>query len=157
MQQQDFLQLISQHQGIIYKICRIYRDAREDREDLFQEIIFTLWKSAPLFRAEASFSSWMYKVALNTAIASFRKKKPDIRYTGLLPDKAAETDVPDDQHEQLMAAIKRLNDADKALITLHLEGLSHREIAHITGITENNVAVKLSRIKTKLQHLLNSK
>lgn len=154
MDETQFLQHISAHQAIIHKICRLYRDTPHDREDLFQEIIFQLWRSVPSFQGKAKFSSWMYRIALNTAILPFRKKRPDIRYMDQLPDNPEEHLEPDEQQEQLLHALKQLNDADKALITLYLEDLSYKEIAEITGITENNVGVKLNRIKNKIQQLL---
>ena len=156
MNETQFIQLINQHQGIIHKICRLYRDSPEDREDLFQEIVFQLWKSVPTFNNEAAFSTWMYRVALSTAIVAFRKKKPHIIYTPVLPDNP-ETLQEHEQTGQLFAALKKLNDDEKALITLYLEELSYKEIAAITGITENNVGVKLNRIKNKIQQLLKIK
>lgn len=153
MEETQFIQLIDQHQGIIHKICRLYRDVKEDREDLFQEIVFQLWKSLPSFSGKASFSTWMYRVALSTAIVTFRKKKPQIILTPELPDEP-EAPQESEQTDQLFAALKKLNDEEKALITLYLEELSYREIAEITGITENNVGVKLNRIKSKIQQLL---
>ena len=156
MNETQFIQHIDRHQGIIHKICRLYRDSPEDREDLFQEIVFQLWKSIPTFSNEAAFSTWMYRVALSTAIVAFRKKKPQIIYTPVLPDKP-ETLQEHDQSEQLFVALKKLNDDEKALITLYLEELSYKEIAAITGITENNVGVKLNRIKNKIQQLLKIK
>lgn len=154
MDESQFLQLIDQHQGIIHKICRLYRDSREDREDLFQEIVFQLWKSAPAFGGKSKFSSWMYRIALNTAIVAFRKKRPDIIYGPVLPERPEERQEPEEQREQLFAALRQLNDADKALIALYLEDLSYQEIAEITGISENNVGVKLTRIRNKIQQLL---
>jgi len=154
MNEAEFLRLIDQHQGIIHKICRLYRDSREDREDLFQEIVFQLWKSVPAFEGKAKFSSWMYRIALSTAIATFRKKKPHIMYMPTLPDDQVAQQEFGDQREQLFKALKELNDGDKALITLYLEDLSYQEIAEITGITETNVGVKLNRIKKKIQQLL---
>lgn len=156
MNETQFIQLINRHQGIIHKICRLYRDSPEDREDLFQEIVFQLWKSVPTFNNEATFSTWMYRVALSTAIVAFRKKKPQIIYTPVLPDKP-ETLQEHEQTGQLFAALKKLDDDEKALITLYLEELSYKEIAAITGITENNVGVKLNRIKNKIQQLLKIK
>ncbi len=154
MDEATFLQLIDQHQGIIHKICRLYRDSKEDREDLFQEIVFQLWRSAPSFGSRSKFSTWMYRVALSTAITSFRKRKPDIVYTQELPDHPEAGEESDEQREQFFAALKKLDDDDKALITLYLEDLSYREIAEITGVTENNVGVKLNRVKTKIQQHL---
>ena len=154
MEEVQFLQLIRQHQGIIHKICRLYRDTPEDRQDLFQEIVFQLWKSVPAFSSQSAFSTWMYRVALSTAIATFRKKKPDIRYMPLVPEEQEAGEEPNEQREQLLEALRKLNDADKALITLYLEDLSYQEIATVTGLSENNVGVKLNRIKTKIQQLL---
>ena len=157
MDESQFLQLIGQHQGIIHKVCRLYRDSPEDREDLCQEIVFQLWRSIATFEGTSQFSSWMYKIALNTAIASFRRKKPDITYTSNLPDQPFVQYDPGDQHERLIEALKQLNDADKALMALYLDDLSYREMAEITGISENNVGVKLNRIKSKIQQLLKIK
>ncbi|GGH06928.1 sigma-70 family RNA polymerase sigma factor [Sphingobacterium alkalisoli] len=158
MDEAVFLALISEHQGIIHKVCRLYRDIREDREDLFQEITFQLWKSHQTFKNESKISTWIYRIALNTAIASFRKKKHAIEYSPVLPDLADEQ--PDEElairQERLFNALKRLNDADKAIITLYLEDLSYQQIAEITGISENNVGVKLNRIKIKIKNFLNN-
>lgn len=157
MDESQFLALINEHQKIIHKICRIYRDIREDREDLFQEITFQLWKSHQTFKNDAKISTWIYRIALNTAIATFRKKKQAIEYCPVLPDFAEEQ--PDEalalRQERLFTALKQLNDGDKAIITLYLEDLSYQQIAEITGISENYVGVKLNRIKIKIQNLLN--
>jgi len=151
-----FLSLIKEHSGIIYKISRLYRDSAEDREDLFQEIVFQLWKSYPSFKGNASTGSWLYRIALNTAISSFRKKKPDIRYTDILPDVPASLPSEEDaqRQERFFAAMKRCDDSEKTIIALYLEGLSYQQIAEITGISENNVGVKLNRIKIKIQKLI---
>ena len=156
MSEKKFLTLIDQHQGIIHKICRLYRDSTEDREDLFQEIIFQLWQSFPSFEGKAKITSWMYRIALNTALASFRKKKPDISYTAILPDYTE--DEPNEQEaiqqEKLLAVLKKLDDIEKAIIALYFEDMSYEEISAITGISENYVGVKLNRIKTKIKTLL---
>jgi RNA polymerase sigma factor (sigma-70 family) len=151
MDEAQFVQLIDQHQAIIHKICRLYRDTREDREDLFQEIVCQLWKSMSGFRGEAQFSTWMYRVALTTAITIYRKKKPAISYTADVPDQQEMIQEPEEHREQLFRALKQLDDADKALITLYLEGLSYQEI---TGLTETNIGTKLNRIKKKIQQLV---
>ncbi|MET6996502.1 RNA polymerase sigma factor [Chitinophaga defluvii] len=157
MSEQDFLQLLHQHQAILHKICRLYRDQQEDREDLFQEIIFQLWKSYPGFKGASKITSWMYRIALNTAMAAFRKRKPPIIYGASLPE-----DIPDTsgdslhlQQEQFFNALQQLDDGEKALITLYLEDLSYQEMAEISGINENYIGVKLNRIKTKIKTILN--
>jgi RNA polymerase sigma factor (sigma-70 family) len=153
MDEQQFLQLIDQHQAIIHKIGRLYRETKEDREDLFQETVYQLWKSVPGFSNRSKFSTWMYRIALSTAIAPFRKQRPHIVYTPALPEPATHAQDPNDLQEQLLAAIKQLDPADKALILLYLEDIGYKEIAEITGITENHVGVKLNRIKNKIQQL----
>ena len=152
MTESEFLILIERHQGILLKICRLYRDSREDREDLFQEIVYQLWKSLPGYAARASFTTWMYKVALTTAIAAYRRKQLPVVYPEQLPEQA-EGPPEHRGHEGLMLALKQLNDGDKALMALYLDDLSYREIATITGISENNVGVKINRIKQKLSKL----
>ncbi|WP_437918675.1 RNA polymerase sigma factor [Sphingobacterium sp. LRF_L2] len=156
MDESQFLQLIKEHQGIIYKICQLYRDIKEDREDLFQEITFQLWKSRYTFKNESKISTWVYRIALNTAIAAFRKKRHGVEYLPLLPDFPDETPNEDLvlRQERLFVALKQLSDGDKAIITLYLEDLSYKQIADIIGISENYVGVKLNRIKTKIQKII---
>lgn len=157
MSEKHFLSLVNQHQAIIHKICRLYRDSIEDREDLFQEIMFQLWQAFPSFEGKSKITSWMYRIALNTALASFRKNKPDITYTGNFPDYAEDfyNEEQDMQQEKLLVVLKKLDDIEKAIIALYFEDMSYQEIAAITGISENYVGVKLNRIKTKIQKLLN--
>lgn len=153
MEQTAFLKIISDHQKIIHKVCRMYRNTDEDRKDLFQEIVFQLWRSYPGFKAESKVSSWMYRIALNTAISVFRKPRPVIDYTENLPD-YSENEVGQDQEEAMFAALKKLSESERALIALFLEDYSYQEIAAITGITENYVGVKINRIKEKLKTIL---
>ena len=155
--EKDFLGILSQYNAMLHKICRLYREHPEDREDLFQEIVFQLWKSYPDYKGDSKVSTWMYRIALNTALASFRKKTTTINYGTQLPDFAEE--LPSDEavlrQERLFAVLKVLNDSEKALIALYFEELSYQQIAEITGINENYVGVKLNRIKTKIKTLLN--
>ncbi|GAA0526556.1 RNA polymerase sigma factor [Chitinophaga japonensis] len=155
MDDQQLLAIIRQHQPMLYKICRLYRDTREDREDLFQEIVYQVWKAYPAYRAEAKVSSWIYRIALNTALAAFRKRAPPVIYRDSLPEQAADPeDARQELQEQLFAALKQLSDADRALMALYLEDLSYQEIAAITGIAENYVGVKLHRIRNRIKTLL---
>lgn len=153
MDETQFVTLISEYQKVIHKVCHLYRDSKEDREDLFQEIAFQLWKAFPSFKHEAKVSTWIYRIALNTAIASFRKKNPGIAFVSTLPDLQEEqpNDELDQRRELLFAAMKQLDESEKAIITLYLEGFTYQQMAEITGITENNVGVKLNRIKNKIQ------
>lgn len=155
--EKDFLANLSQYNAMIHKICRLYRDSNEDREDLFQEIVFQLWKSYPKFKGESKLSTWIYRIALNTAIASFRKKTTSINYFTELPDLAEElpSDESEVRQERLFSVLKLLEDSEKALIALYFEDLTYQQIAEITGMNENYVGVKLNRIKTKIKTLLN--
>lgn len=152
----EFVATITKHSGIIHKICRMYRDRPEDRDDLFQEIIFQLWKSYDNFKGTSKISTWLYRIALNTAISAFRKKQLNVSYPTELPDLPDEqtNDEKIDLQEKLFAALQKLNEADKAIITLYLEDLSYQQIAEIIGINENNVGVKINRIKHKIKSLI---
>jgi RNA polymerase sigma-70 factor (ECF subfamily) len=149
--------LLQEHRGIVYKICRLYRDTKEDQEDLFQEISYQLWRSLPTFKGEAKITSWIYRIALNTALASYRVKRLKISFPGEMPEimDEQENDEQERRRQLFLFALKKLNDAEKALIILYLEDQTYQEIAEVIGISENNVGVRLNRIKAKLKNLLN--
>jgi len=154
--EKEFVQIIHEHQKIIYKVCKLYRDNKEDQEDLFQEIVYQLWKSYPSFRGEAKISSWMYRISLNTAMAIYRKHQLSVDYMEVFPEQlhpSTEKQVSENA-EWLFGALRTLNDPEKALISLYLEDFSYQEIAEIVGISESNVGVRLNRIKNKLKNLL---
>jgi len=155
--QKAFLKTIQLHQKIIHKVSRVYRDTREDQQDLFQEIVYQLWKSFPGFRGDSKVSTWIYRIALNTAIASFRKPKIPTDQFENIPDQLHHNEEPgiSENEERLYVALRQLNDSEKAIISLFLEDYSYQEIAAITGITENYVGVKMNRIKEKLKAILN--
>ncbi len=152
--EKEFIALLNQHQKIVYKVCNLYMDVHSDREDLFQEITLQAWKAYENFRGDAKFSTWLYRVALNTAITFFRKekRKPVIYSTDTVPDQADESNDPiEEQVKAMYAAIGNLSKIDKAIVMLYLEDYSYIEIGDMMGITANNVAVKMNRIKTKLK------
>jgi RNA polymerase sigma factor (sigma-70 family) len=152
----EFLKTIQDYQKIIYKVCRVYRDSREDQEDLFQEIVYQLWKSYSAFRKESKVTSWIYKIALNTAIAIYRKSKLSIDYYEEFPEDihpSCEKTVSENE-ERLFGALRKLNDSEKAVISLYLEDFNYQEIAEIAGLSESNVGVRLNRIKNKLKEIL---
>jgi RNA polymerase sigma factor (sigma-70 family) len=159
--EKEFIQIITENQGIIHKVCSIYCDLEEDRRDLFQEILVQLWKSYPSFRSESKFTTWMYRVALNTAITSFKKDKrqPDksgVSYENLqLAEEMYDTRT-EDQISILNQAVSQLTGIEKSIILLFLEDKKYEEIAEITGITQNYVRVKMNRIKKKLKLLMNT-
>ncbi|MBL8861176.1 MAG: sigma-70 family RNA polymerase sigma factor [Planctomycetes bacterium] len=152
-----FLDLVEAHQGAIRKVAALYARDRADREDLFQEIVLQLWHSFETFRGESSFSSFLYRVALNTALLRVRQaeRRPRIDARAALAEVESPTKTGhDDEVERLYAAIRALESLDRALVLLVLEELSHAEIAAVTGLTVGNVSVRLSRCKERLRRLL---
>jgi RNA polymerase sigma factor (sigma-70 family) len=152
--EKEFISLLNQHQKIIYKVCNLYMDRHSEREDLFQEITLQAWKAYGNFRGDAKFSTWLYRVALNTAITFFRKEKtkPAIFSTDTLPDQMEESvDPVEEQVRAMYAAIGDLSKIDKAIVMLYLEDYNYIDIGEMMGITANNVAVKMNRIKSKLK------
>ncbi|WP_324025866.1 sigma-70 family RNA polymerase sigma factor [Maribacter sp. BPC-D8] len=155
-----FVTELQDNQNIVHKVCTLYTNDRDSHNDLFQEITIQLWKAYPKFRGEAKFSTWMYRVALNTAITLYRKNKRRIDtadYESIIfKIKADEYDETEELQLKLMyKAVKQLNDIDKALVFLYLEDKNYTEISETLGITEVNARVKMNRIKTKLRTILN--
>lgn len=151
---------LQDNQNIVHKVCTLYTNDRDSHNDLFQEITIQLWKAYPKFRGEAKFSTWMYRVALNTAITLYRKRKRRIDtadYESIIfKIKADEYDETEELQLKLMyKAVKQLNDIDKALVFLYLEDKNYAEISETLGLTEVNARVKMNRIKTKLRTILN--
>jgi RNA polymerase sigma-70 factor (ECF subfamily) len=157
--EKEFLQIIKKNQGIIHKVCNIYCDDLDDRNDLFQEIVAQLWKSFPSFREESKFTTWMYRVALNTAITTFKKTKrrPDqnrLTYENFqVKDENYDTET-EDEIKSLHRAVAQLTGVEKSIVLLFLENKKYEEIAEITGITQNYVRVKMNRIKKKLKKFM---
>lgn len=156
--QEEFVKLVQEHRGMLYKVCRLYCFSEHDRQDLFQEIIVQLWKSYPKFRGESKFSTWLYRIALNTAISDLRKQRRRIIPIdpGHLPDQLQDMQYSREQEEQLQqlyAAIGQLTEVEKALVMLFLEDKSYDEMEEILGINQNNLRVKMNRIKEKLRKI----
>jgi RNA polymerase sigma factor (sigma-70 family) len=153
--EKDFVVLINQHRGLIYKICHLYANNRDDKEDLFQDIVLQLWRAFPSFRGESLITTWMYRVALNTAISWFRKEK---RKPGVQGISGAELQLPDieptEEIEILHQAIQHLTQVEKAIVILYLDEKSYQEISDIVGISSSNVGVKINRIKMKLEKIV---
>lgn len=156
---QEFLRLIQENKGIIFKICHSYCRHKDDREDLAQEIIYQLWRSGQRFNANYKFSTWMYRIALNVAISFYRSERRTQARVSLAADwqfldpadHPDDTAVMDEKIDRLQQFIRELGELDRALMILYLEERSYREIAEILGITETNVATKLNRIKMGLK------
>ena len=152
-----FTDEVLRHQGLIHKICRMYRDSSEDQEDLFQEIVYQLWKSYPQFQSKSKITTWMYRIGLNTAMATFRKPTVKIDQSGVISDQKLSQEPQRDSWKEdlLFAAIRELDQDERAFIALYLEDLSYAEISEVIGISQSNVGVRLNRIKTKLKTILN--
>ena len=151
----NFVAIIKENEGIIYKITRVYTNTPEDQKDLYQEVVYQLWKSFDSFKGNAKISTWMYRVALNTAIAFLNRRKKNVPTASIdfelhqLADEGNQQQQ--DQFNQLYATIGQLNIIEKGLILLFLEGKSYDEIAAISGFSTSNVGTKLSRIKKKIK------
>jgi RNA polymerase sigma factor (sigma-70 family) len=154
----EFIDLVNDNRALIFKVCNLYCDNAEDRKDLFQEVVLQLWKSYPSFKKESAGSTWIYRVALNTAISNFRKesKKPENVSFSLY-----DFDIPampgtdfNENKSILYTAINHLSEIEKAIIMLYLDEKSYDEISEIIGITNTNVGARLNRIKTKLSKLV---
>ncbi len=159
-QEHNFVKLLEAHQSIAHKVCRLYTNNYDAHNDLFQEITIQLWRAYPKFRGDSKFSTWMYRIALNTAITLYRKSKRTISTQDFTTvEFKIKTEDYDDTEEQqlntLYKAIHKLNDIEKALIFLYLEDKDYKEISDTLGISEVNARVKMNRIKTKLKTILN--
>ncbi|MBO9727995.1 MAG: RNA polymerase sigma factor [Chitinophaga sp.] len=156
--EKEFLDLIATHKGIIHKISKMYMDTEDDQQDLTQEIIYQLWKSFDSFQQQSRFSTWMYRVALNTALVFFKKEKKKMPVTDMMPEDIAMEESATATKELQLAhfykAVQKLERLEKALVFLHLENYSHKEIGDNLGISEGNARIKLSRAKDKLKELI---
>lgn len=157
--EKEFLERIEKHKGIIFKISKMYMDDSEDRADLFQEITFQVWKAYPKFRGESEFSTWLYRIALNTAIVFLKseKKRSFIGNEDFANYKIVQDEYDLEKEEKLnkmYKAINQLNAIDKAFIFYYLEDFSGKQIAEQMGISEGNVRVKMNRAKNKLKEIL---
>lgn len=157
--EKEFLEKIEKHKGVIFKISKMYMDDADDRNDLFQEIIYQVWKAYPNFEGRSKFSTWLYRIALNTAIVFLKtEKRRSFIKNEDIENYRLQHEIYDDTEEQklskMYAAIHQLNSIDKALIFYYLEDFSGKEIASQLGITEVNARVKLARAKEKLKQLL---
>lgn len=160
---EKFLDILEKNIGTIIKISRVYTNIAQDREDLINDIALELWKSFKSFNGNSKISTWIYRVALNTSMNYKRKRKKDSLFFSLNdfkkedilpwliePDNSMESEV-------LYQCIDELNEMNKAIIMLYLDGNSHDEIAEITGISKSNVGTRICRIKEQLKKTANTK
>jgi len=156
-----FLTAIENNQHKLLRICSVYAKDSEDSKDLFQEVLVQIWKSMPSFKARSALETWIFRIALNVCLR-FRSNHIKKRDRFIFVDHQfmaniehePETDERKEQLRMLKNCIKKLNEADKAVITLYLEEIPYKEISNVTGLTENTVAVKIKRIKKKLLNCL---
>jgi RNA polymerase sigma factor (sigma-70 family) len=161
--EKEFEKHIKEHELLLHKVCSMYADIVADREDLFQEIVIQLWRSFPNFKGESKISTWMYRVALNTAITGARKKRihivlhPPSNLPNHLHDETPETQKQE-QAQELQKAIEHLTEIERAIVVLYLEEKSYDEMEQILGMNQVLLRVKMNRIKEKLrQFIKNSK
>jgi len=153
---QAFIQILEDNKERIYRICRIYAVSPLQPQDLFQEVVFEIWKSFSTFEGKSNISTWIYRIALNVCYRSkLRLKKRNDKTVRLdaIQFVPAETGPDEDQEEKYAAlreCISSLNEAERSLVVLYLDELPYKDIAAITGLTENHVAVKMKRIKKRL-------
>jgi RNA polymerase sigma factor (sigma-70 family) len=156
MSEAVFLENIKSSQGIIYKLVILYAADEEEKKDLYQEVLLQAWKGWPSFRAESKFSTWLYRVCLNT-IFTQKRKKQNIDYKESLEELAPAVIDKTESNinaESLKQAIRGLAETDRAIISMHLDGFDNTEIATVIGISAKHIAVKLHRIKQQLANLL---
>lgn len=157
MSEAQFLEAVKNSQGIIYKLVGLYASDAEERKDLYQEVLLQAWRSWSSFRGEAKFSTWLYRICLNTILTQKRKVNRIDYLESLEPVEHLATDSTNhkkEEIERLRRAIRTLPETDRALISMHLDGYENSEIADVLGITVNHVAVKLHRCKQQLANLL---
>lgn len=158
LDEKNFVKLVNEHQGLIHKVCFLYETDAEARNDLFQEIVLQLWKSFHTFRGDAKITTWMYRIALNTAISGYRKQNRKIKTQDLQEwhFNMADDHRGDDEENlhRLQWAIRQLSEIERAMIMMALEEVPYEEIAEAIGITQNNVRVRMNRIREKLRKLM---
>lgn len=159
-QEDDFVHIIKANEGILFMITTVYTDNRDDQQDLYQDIVYQLWKYFDSFRNEAKISTWLYRIALNTALTRLNRNKKKGRRVAIDHIVLAQGELYnsdfEDRLKKLYAHIKQLNVLEKGLILVLLEGKKYEEIADITGLTPTNVGTRISRIKQKLKSQINN-
>ena len=148
--EQAFIQKIENHEGIIHKVIHLYVDSEEDKRDMYQEILLQAWKSFQNFRGDSTFSTWLYKVCLNTVLTFHRKQEKYDEIKANYSHGPPETLDKKETSEVLYYLVRRLNETDRMIMTLYLESYKNKEIAEITGLTVNHVNDKVHRLKSQI-------
>ncbi|MDD2623169.1 MAG: sigma-70 family RNA polymerase sigma factor [Bacteroidales bacterium] len=154
----EFMLVVKQYENLIFNICRIYCNDKEKVKDLYQEIILNLWKGYQTYKPECKMITWVYRIALNTAISYQRKaiKEPIFVELSVFLEESLNNIKKDDLLEQLYTVVESLNSEDRFIIFLYLDGYSHADIAGIIGISTSNVGTRIQRIKQKMKNLCES-
>lgn len=157
-----FLSALEQNQEKLFRICSIYSEDDEDAKDLFQEVLVHIWRSMSTFKGNSAIGTWMFRVALNVCLrfkSKYTKNQQRlIRLDSIIISNFRSEEKSDEENEKLKAlrrCVKKLNEGYKAIVSLYLEGLAYREISSILGLSENHIAVKIKRIKSKLLNCIN--
>jgi len=152
----NFEQVINTNKEKIYRICRVYALSPIEPQDLFQEVAYQIWRSMESFEGKSNIDSWVYRIALNVCMRSKlkleKRSKQTIRFDAIRFNQIEGTtdDNDDNRYRLLKQCINALNESDTTIILMYLEELSYKQIAEITGLTENHIAVKMKRIRKKL-------
>ncbi len=157
-QKKEFMDILSAYQGILHKVNLVYFRNASDREDNFQEIVYQLWRSYPKLKNKESIGSWIYAVSINTSISRIKREKR-LEYRDEAPDLPDSTDIEGEMAKNesvqlLLNAISHLDEINKSVMLLYLEGMSYKEIAEIIGISESNAGVRISRARGLLKKAL---
>ena len=164
MSEEEAIKKIEEYQPLIRKVSFMYGQNSAESDDMFQEICIQVWRAYPQFKGDSKFSTWLYRVAINTAISWIRKEKKhrldnreDEKLFGVYDDTPFyEREEKKEQISALHRAIKKLNDVDRTLVLLYLEEVAYAEIAEILGLTVNNIKVKMNRVKKRLKKLMDN-
>lgn len=160
MQEQAFTTIIKENEGILYKVTRLFTQTEADQQDLYQEIVINLWKGFGSFRGDAKVSTWMYRIALNTAVLYSKKEKrkgQKVSLDGITLVNEVYDPILEQQLKLVYKHIRELNDVEKGIIFLFLEGKKYETIASITGLSTSNVGTRMARIKEKLKKKITKK
>jgi RNA polymerase sigma-70 factor (ECF subfamily) len=162
--EEQFNQIVSEQRGRIERICSYYTANKQERQEIFQEVLINIWKGIDRFRGESAIGTWIYRIAVNTAISHIGKVNKYLKFSihidpqhikPLFDEQTPqEREEQEAQYERLQSELNLLSIIDKTLISLMMEGLSTKEIAEVVGITEPNVRVKIHRIKSELKTII---
>jgi len=157
-----FLDALAENKDSLFRLCLAYSSSQEDAQDLYQEVLINIWKSLPGFKGESKISTWMYRIALNNCLRASQKRRnklklfKNIKYVDIENLEVKTEDDNSSRLTMLYHCIKKLNHSDTSIVMLFLEDMSYKEISVVTGLSENHIAVKMKRIRTKLLNCFKS-